>query len=60
MSEEKNPMSADHLTACLSRLRSKMTYIQDSMDVTAFAIKAIERDLQSIQEEDSKANETDA
>jgi hypothetical protein len=37
-----------------------MTYVQDEMDITAFAIKAIERDLNEIKTEDLEANETHA
>lgn len=48
------------LERSLGRLRKRMTYIQDDFDVTAFAIRAIERDLTQIETEDKEANETNA
>jgi predicted nucleic acid-binding Zn-ribbon protein len=61
MSEEKKEVvkpSADHLEQSLKRLRKRMTYIQDEMDITAFAIRAIEHDLAEIEQEDKVANES--
>lgn len=60
MSEKKDPLSKDYLEASLTRLRKRITYVQDEMDITSFAIKAIERDLQTILEEDKQANEKHA
>ena len=59
MSEKKdeNPMRADYLEACLGRLRKRLTYVQDEMDITAHAIKSIEADLAKIKQEDEVANE---
>lgn len=58
--EKQNPMSQDQLTQSLTRLRKRLTYVKDEMDITSFAIKAIEHDLQEIQEEDKASNETNA
>jgi hypothetical protein len=60
MSKKENPLNADHLQSSLKRLRKRLTYIQDEMDITSFAIRAIERDLEEIQNEDGVANEKDA
>jgi predicted nucleic acid-binding Zn-ribbon protein len=60
MSEEKNAPTKESLEKSLSRLRKRITYVQDEMDITAFAIRAIERDLQQIETEDKEANETNA
>ena len=56
--EEAKPMSKDHLERSLKRLRKRLTYAQDEMDITSFAIRAIEHDLQEIQKEDLEANES--
>ena len=56
--KKENPMSTEFLEKSLKRLRKKLTFDQDTMECTAFAIRAIENDLQKIQEEDSEANET--
>jgi hypothetical protein len=58
--EQENPMSIEFLENSLHRLRKRMTYVQDEMDITAFAIKAIENDIQKINTEDLEANEKDA
>jgi len=61
MSQEtpaQNPMSADYLQQCLVRLRKRLTYAQDEMDITSYAIRGIENDLANIQKEDGVANET--
>jgi hypothetical protein len=58
--EKENVPSKDYLEASLKRLRKRMTYVQDEMDITAFAIRAIERDLQELLTEDKQANEADA
>jgi hypothetical protein len=50
-------INTEKLEDSLKRLRKKMTYIQDDMNVTSFAIRCIESDLQKIQEEDLLANE---
>lgn len=55
MSKE-NPMSSEFLEASLKRLRKRLTYVQDEMDITAFAIRAIESDLKAIEENDREAN----
>jgi hypothetical protein len=47
----------EHLEDSLKRLRKRLTYVQDEMQITSFAIKAIEHDLQEMIKEDSKANE---
>ena len=59
MSQENqpNPMSTEEMQKTLDRLRVKLRDYQDSMDITAFAIKAIERDLQNTLQEDIEANE---
>jgi len=59
--EDKKPElpSKDHLQKSLGRLRKRLTYTQDEMDITAFAIRAIERDLQEIDKEDGVANENE-
>ena len=48
--------SKDHLEKSLARLRKRLTYVQDEMDITAFAIRAIEHDLEAINKEDKVAN----
>jgi hypothetical protein len=58
--EQVNPMSKDYLESCLSRLRKRLTYEKDSLDITTFAIKAIENDLTKMEEEDGAANEKNA
>ena len=61
MDEKQNPMSADFLEASLKRLRKRLTYVQDEMDITSFAISAIERDLNEIREDNGvKTNEENA
>lgn len=57
MSKEQNPMSSEFLEASLKRLRKRLTYVQDEMDITAFAIRAIEADLKAIEEQDKEAND---
>jgi hypothetical protein len=59
MSEEKKAPSLEFLEASLGRLRKRLTYVQDEMDITAFAIRSIEKDIADIKEEDSNL-ETDA
>ena len=56
MKEEKNPMSSEFLEASLVRLRVRLTHAQDEMDITSFAIRAIEEDLKSIALMDQEAN----
>lgn len=53
-------VNKDHLEQSLRRLRKRLTFVQDEMDITSFAIRAIERDLNEIQTEDKEANETNA
>lgn len=62
MSDEKNnPMSADFLEASLKRLRKRLTYVQDEMDITSFAIRAIEHDLKEIRDDNGvKSDEKNA
>lgn len=60
MEEQVNVPSKESLEQSLGRLRKRMTFVQDEMDITAFAIRAIERDLQQIESEDKEANETNA
>lgn len=55
---EKDPAAKDFLEASLKRLRKRMTYIQDEMDMCSHAIRCIESDLQKILTEDELANET--
>lgn len=58
--EQKNPHSVEEMQTSLERLRKRMTYVQDEMQITSFAIRAIERDLEETLKEDSKANEKNA
>jgi hypothetical protein len=60
MSEEKSEVTAEQLEQSLKRLRKRLTFVQDEMDITSFAIRAIERDLNQIKTEDLEANETNA
>ena len=55
--EQENPATTDHMEQSLKRLRKRITYIQDEMQITSFAIKAIERDLEETQTQDEVANE---
>lgn len=57
---KENPMNAANLEKSLGRLRKRLTYVQDEMNITSFAIRAIEHDLEQIQTEDKEANETNA
>lgn len=56
----ENPADKDHLTNSLNRLRKRLTYVQDEMQITSFAIRAIERDLEEIEKTDGVANEENA
>ena len=58
--EQQNPMSEEWITACLGRLRKKLTVDQDTMDCTSFAIKALEKDLEELKTKDRLANEENA
>lgn len=58
--QDVQPMTKENLEKSLSRLRKRLTYVKDEMDITSFAISAIERDLQAINSEDKEANETNA
>jgi hypothetical protein len=63
MSEAKKEIpkpTKDSLEKSLIRLRKRMTYVKDELDITSFAITAIERDLNEMQTEDKEANETNA
>ena len=55
-----NPYSKDELTSSLNRLRKRLTYVKDEMDITSYAIRGIEMNLQEIEQEDKEANETNA
>jgi hypothetical protein len=57
MDQEIKPsaQTAESLTNSLLRLRKRLTYVQDEMQITSFAIRAIEHDLAEIQQEDSDA-----
>ena len=55
-----DPASKDHLEASLARLRKRLTYVQDEMQITSFAIRCIENDLKEIEEKDGLANEKNA
>jgi hypothetical protein len=57
MSKQENPVDSDYLNALLIRLRKKMVDQQDSLDITSFAIRTIEKDLENIQQQDGVANE---
>ena len=59
MSKEKpqEQASPEFLQKSLDRLRKRLTYVQDEMDITSFAIRNIEAQLESLKEEDSKENE---
>lgn len=57
---EDNPATKDHLEASLTRLRKRLTYAQDDMQMISFTIRCIERDLQEITKEDGVANEANA
>ena len=57
MSEKQDPMSAEYLQSILTRLRKRLTYAKDEMDITSHAIKCIESDLEKILQEDKEANE---
>ena len=54
---QENPASKDFLTKSLTRLRKKLTYDQDTMDCTSFAIRALEHDLTELEKQDEVANE---
>ena len=60
---ENNEQQAEYTTEwyekTLGRLRKRLTYEQDAMDITSFAIRSLERDLQQLKEEE-KALEKDA
>jgi hypothetical protein len=61
MSEEKKAeFTKDEMEKSLKRLRKRLTYVRDEMDITTFAIRAIEHDLNEITTEDKVANETNA
>jgi hypothetical protein len=53
---QDNPASKDHMTQSLIRLRKKLTYEQDTMNCTSFAIRALEYDLAQLEENDEVAN----
>lgn len=57
MSEQENVASKDSLNASLTRLRKRLTYVQDEMQITSFAIRAIEKDLEQLEKQDGVANE---
>lgn len=59
MSNEIKPseQTVESLNKSLVRLRKRLTYVQDEMQITSFAIKAIEHDLAEIKQEDSHAQE---
>ena len=58
--EQANAYTTEEMQASLKRLRKKMTYIKDDMDVTSYAIRAIEAALNETLKEDKEANETNA
>jgi predicted nucleic acid-binding Zn-ribbon protein len=57
MDQEIKPseQTVESLNNSLVRLRKRLTYVQDEMQITSFAIKAIEHDLAEIEKEDSHA-----
>lgn len=46
----------EYLEQSLKRLRKRLTYVQDEMDITSFAIKAIERDLENLTKDSDETN----
>jgi hypothetical protein len=58
--ETSNPASAEFLESTLTRLRVNLRNYQDEMDMCAFTIRCLERDLEEIQKEDKEANEKNA
>jgi hypothetical protein len=56
MSKQQEP-SAEFLQKSLSRLRKRLTYVQDEMDITSFAIRNIENQLESLKSEEGKEDE---
>jgi len=55
--KQENPASVEQMQNSLNRLRKRMTYVQDEMQITSFAIRCIEKDLEETLKEDVQANE---
>jgi hypothetical protein len=58
--QEANPHSKEEMEQSLKRLRKKMTYIKDDMQITSFAIRCIENDLQELETKDKLARESNS
>ena len=55
--EKKTEYSVEWYNSTLNRLRKKLTYIQDDMDITSFAIRSLEHDLQKLEQEEGDLKE---